>query len=92
MTEDDKHTKEGSIEKPQEAPEQRANQELRRIDEGYSLELEMKRGSGTRDQDKVKGKIKTETLEELKEQRVAMLNEMKKTIKTAREIQPEAEK
>lgn len=67
------------------------DEKLERVDKGFSLELKMKRGSGTRDQDEARGKIKTETMDELENHKSSMLEAMEDTLETAREVQPEVD-
>lgn len=47
-------------------------EKVERTDTGYRLTIESTRGTGTRDQDKVKLEARTETLEKLNRQRSAI--------------------
>lgn len=40
---------------------------IERYDTGVAIEVNMTRGTGTRDQEKIKGKVKRKTLEEARE-------------------------
>ncbi|WP_255494139.1 hypothetical protein [Halarchaeum sp. CBA1220] len=42
-------------------------QHVERADVGVSITVQLKRGSGTRDQDKITGKVKAETLDDAQE-------------------------
>lgn len=65
---------------------QEASDKLERTDTGFSLSVETKRGTGTRDQDKVVGKLKTETLSEAEAQREDLMKLVKKTAEDARKV------
>lgn len=64
---------------------------IERTDVGVSVSCKLKRGTGTRDQDEIRAKVKAETVDEAK----ANLDELKPYLRAfaqdVREIQPSAE-
>jgi hypothetical protein len=53
-----------------------------------TLQVRTKRGNGTRDEDRVTATLGRDTLEEVEEQRPAMLDMVRETIEETREMQP----
>ena len=53
-----------------------------------TLQVRAKRGEGTRDEDRVTATLGRDTLEEVEEQRPAMLAMVRETIEETREMQP----
>lgn len=64
---------------------------IENISSGVVLKAKTKRGTGTRDQDTVTGKIKGETVEEVKDQREELIEAIEETCEELRKIQPEGE-
>jgi hypothetical protein len=63
--------------------------ELRENDDGFcTLQVRTKRGDGTRDEDRVTAELGRNNLEEVEEQRPAMLAMVRETIEETREMQP----
>jgi len=66
-------------------------EKIERTDRGYRLTVETTRGSGTRDQDKVKLEARTETLQQLKEEKPRLLDSVTDAIYKLRANQPDSE-
>lgn len=64
---------------------------IKRMNEGVALKVKMKRGTGTRDQDTITGKIKGEDVEDVENQREELVEQMKKAMEDSREVQPDEE-
>ncbi|GGL45329.1 hypothetical protein GCM10009037_30950 [Halarchaeum grantii] len=64
---------------------------VERTDVGVSITVQLKRGSGTRDEDKIKGKVKAQTLEDAKEDMEVLRSYLHTLAEDARQIQPEVE-
>ena len=63
--------------------------ELRENDDGFcTLQVRTKRGDGTRDEDRVTATLGRNSLEEIEEQRPAMLEMVRETVEATREMQP----
>lgn len=62
-------------------------EKVERTDVGYSYTVELKRGSDTRDQDNIVGKIKTETYEDLRAGVERMKADMRADVKDFRTMQ-----
>jgi hypothetical protein len=63
--------------------------ELTENDDGFcTLQVRTKRGDGTRDEDRVTATLGRDTLEEVEDQRPAMLAMVRETIEETREMQP----
>lgn len=62
---------------------------VERTDVGVSITAELKRGTGTRDQDKLTGKVKAETLEEARADMDTLKEDMAAWAEDLRAIQPE---
>ena len=63
---------------------------IERIVVGVPITVQLKRGSGTRDEDKIKGKVKAETLDDAQEDMDALREYLHRLAEDARQIQPEA--
>jgi hypothetical protein len=64
--------------------------ELTENDDGFCiLQVRTKRGDGTRDEDRVTATLGRNTLEEIEEQRPAMLDMVRETVEETREMQPD---
>lgn len=61
---------------------------VERTDVGVSITAEVKRGTGTRDQDKLTGKVKAETLEEARDDMDDLKEDMAEWAEDLRAIQP----
>lgn len=61
---------------------------VERTDVGYSLEVSLTRGSGTRDQDKIKGKVKGSSREECSEEIDALKDDLRDLATYSRAVQP----
>lgn len=55
----------------------------------FQLKIQTTRGTGTRDQDKVTGKVRADSLEELEERRDEMMDVLTETADEARSFQPD---
>lgn len=64
---------------------------VERFDLGASIEISLKRGTGTRDQDSVKIKDKAESLEDLEDSRSDLVEMAEETMDKVRNIQPDVE-
>jgi hypothetical protein len=64
-------------------------EKVERTDIGYRLTVESTRGTGTRDQDKVKAESRTETLQELAEDRESLCRMVEATMARRRKHQPD---
>ena len=74
-----------------EASEQPSRTEyVERSDVGVSLTVKLTRGTGTRDQDKITGKIKAKTLEDAREDMEILRGYIHDLAEDARQIQPAA--
>ena len=63
--------------------------ELAENEDGFcTLQVRTKRGDGTRDEDRVTATLGRNSLEEVEEQRPAMLEMVRETIEDTREMQP----
>lgn len=60
---------------------------VREYKQGYSIEVEVKRGTGTRDQDKLTAFVNGETLEKATEKANEAVEELDKLAERTREIQ-----
>lgn len=78
-----------SDEKSNSSPE--VTEKIERTDVGISAKFTLTRGTGTRDQDGVTIKSKTESLEELQEQKDEILSTMEEMVTEMRDIQPDQE-
>lgn len=65
-------------------------EKVERTDTGYSLTAEIKRGSGTRDQDKLTAKVKEEDYATAREQMDQAIEDMEEWAEHTRQIQPDA--
>lgn len=61
---------------------------IERTDVGVSITVELKRGTGTRDQDKLVGKVKAETLDEARSDMTQLRNYLGNLADDCRQIQP----
>lgn len=66
-------------------------EKVERTDVGVSITAELKRGTGTRDQDKLTGKVKAETLEEARDDMDDLKDDMEEWAEDLRAIQPDAD-
>lgn len=64
-------------------------EKVEHTEKGYRLTVESKRGTGTRDQDKVSASLKTESLAEIVEERPAMVTTVVNTMSELRGFQPD---
>ncbi|WP_134672270.1 DUF7389 domain-containing protein [Halorussus marinus] len=64
---------------------------VERTDVGVSLTVKLKRGTGTRDEDQIKAKVKAKTLEDAREDMETLRAYIHDLAKDARQIQPEEE-
>lgn len=62
---------------------------VERTDTGVSITVQMKRGTGTRDQDTITGKLKAESLEAAQEDLEELKAELKDLAGYARKVQPD---
>lgn len=67
------------------------DERIERTDTGVSLEIEMKRGTGTRDQEKITGKAKRGTVEEAIDDAEELKAYMKETAQELRDFNPTRE-
>jgi len=65
-------------------------EKIERTDTGYRLTVESTRGTGTRDQDKVKLEARTETREQLEVERETLIGTVVSTMRELRTVQPDA--
>lgn len=72
-------------------PRYDTTEKVERTDVGYRLSIESTRGTGTRDQDKVKVEARTETIQELVDQREALRVGVENTMNEIRANQPDEE-
>ena len=63
---------------------------VERSDVGVSLTVKLTRGTGTRDQDKITGKLKAKTLEDAREDMEILRGYIHDLAEDARQIQPAA--
>lgn len=61
---------------------------VERSDVGVSLTVKLKRGSGTRDEDQIKAKVKAKTLEDAREDMETLREYIHDLAEDARQIQP----
>ena len=61
------------------------------IERGYRIEIKHKRGTGTRDSDTITAEAKTESLDELREERKALRSAVIEEMERLREHQPDGE-
>jgi hypothetical protein len=61
------------------------------IERGYRIEIKHKRGTGTRDQDTITAEAKTESLDELREQRKHLRSLVVAEMEALRNHQPDTE-
>lgn len=64
---------------------------IERSDVGVSLTVKLKRGTGTRDEDQIKAKVKAKTLEDAREDMETLRAYIHDLAEDARQIQPEEE-
>ena len=64
---------------------------VERTDVGVSLTVKLKRGTGTRDEDQIKAKVKAKTLEDAREDMETLRTYIHDLAEDARQIQPEEE-
>ena len=64
---------------------------VERSDVGVSLTVKLKRGTGTRDEDHIKAKVKAKTLEDAREDMETLRAYIHDFAEDARQIQPEEE-
>jgi len=64
---------------------------VERTDVGVSLTVKLKRGTGTRDEDQIKAKVKAKTLEDAREDMKTLRAYIHDLAEDARQIQPEEE-
>jgi hypothetical protein len=74
-----------------EQPSSKTTERVERFDTGVSIEVAMTRGNGTRDQDKIKAKVKAETLDEAREDMDSLREYLNEFAQQCREIQPDEE-
>ncbi|QLC35460.1 hypothetical protein EFA46_014520 (plasmid) [Halarchaeum sp. CBA1220] len=80
-------TTDSSSDAPADQPTE--TQHVERTDVGVSITVQLKRGSGTRDEDKIKGKVKAETLADAQEDMDVLREYLHRIAEDARQIQPE---
>lgn len=61
---------------------------VERSDVGVSLTVKLKRGSGTRDEDQIKAKVKAKTLEDAREDMDTLRDYIRELAAETRQIQP----
>jgi hypothetical protein len=71
--------------------EEKDKKVVERMEDGVSLKLKMKRGTETRDQDEIYGKINKESVEDVEEEADEMIELMEDCMKDMREVQPDDE-
>lgn len=64
-------------------------EKVERTDHGYRLKIESTRGTGTRNEDTVKGQIRTETLDQLEDERDKLVEDVVETLNELRSNQPD---
>jgi hypothetical protein len=64
-------------------------EKVERTDVGVSITVQLTRGTGTRDQDKITGKVKAETLDEARDDMDKLKEYMEWWADDLRQIQPE---
>lgn len=64
---------------------------VKRTDVGVSVSCKLKRGTGTRDQDEIRAKIKAETVEDAKADLEELKPYLREFAKDVRDIQPTVE-
>ncbi|GGN25045.1 DUF7389 domain-containing protein [Halarchaeum nitratireducens] len=64
---------------------------VERTDVGVSITVQLKRGSGTREEDKITGKVKAETLDDAQEDMDVLREYLHRLAEDARQIQPGVE-
>lgn len=62
---------------------------IEKIEDSVSLKLKMKRGTETRDQDEIYGKINKESVEDVQEETDELIEEMENCMEKMREVQPD---
>lgn len=68
-----------------------SHEKVERTDTGVSITAQLKRGTGTRDQDTITGKFKAEDLDEYLDQREVFWSALEADATRARNIQPEGD-
>lgn len=63
------------------------DERIERFDTGVSISVNMTRGTGTRDQEKIKGKVKAETLDEAREDMDGLKEDLSDLAEYVREIE-----
>ncbi len=64
---------------------------VKHTDVGVSLTVKFKRGTGTRDEDQIKAKVKAKTLEDAREDMETLRTDIHVLAENTRQIQPEEE-
>lgn len=64
------------------------DERVERVDTGVSIEIRLKRGEGTRDEDQLKAKVKSETLAQARDDVDALKPDLERWAEELREIQP----
>lgn len=62
---------------------------IEKIEDSVSIKLKMKRGSETRDQDEIYGKINKESVDDVEEETDEMIELMGEAMNKMREVQPD---
>lgn len=64
---------------------------VEQTERGYRLIIESKRGNDVRDQDTVEGQARTETLQQLEDEKPELIETVTSTMNELRENQPDSE-
>lgn len=67
------------------------DQRVERTDVGVSITAELKRGNGTRDQDKLTAKVKRHSYDAARDEMDAAMDDLRRWADECREIQPEGD-
>ena len=77
-----------NAESTQNSERQTSTEYVKRSDIGVSLTVKLTRGTGTRDQDKITGKVKAKTLEDAREDMEILREYIHDLAEDAQQIQP----
>jgi hypothetical protein len=83
-----KHSATGTIESSTTQSQPAHTEFVERSDVGVSLTVQLTRGTGTRDQDKITAKVKAKTLEDARTDMEALRGYIEDLAESTRQIQP----
>ena len=83
-----KHETADTAESPTTQPEPEETEYVERSDVGVSLTVQLTRGTGTRDQDKITAKVKAKTLEDAQSDMETLRAYIDDLAESTRQIQP----